>query len=575
MRINIASKTDVGLVRDHNEDNFIIGLDPAINKWDSFAEDYKIGDKGVFIVIADGMGGMEAGEFASKIAVETSKKEYLKNLENFPKDSFDKINLLKDIIKTAHKEIIDDIKNNSKRKGMGTTILMAIIIDNHAYIAWSGDSRAYRFNESGINPTRSFDLFDLEIITNDHSVVWEYVQSGNMTSEEARTHSHSNIITQSLGNEDRPINPDVTIVRLNIGDKLLFCSDGLNSMLPDQKISDILKQNKSVEEICDILIEEANKQGGHDNITLSLVEIVELDENVNINDRVPVETEAIVKIPSGKTKITLFKYGKYLILLVLLFGIGYISTFLFTKLKKGNLIVIDNIRKDSINNSVINNKIREDSIYNKTDIKKEILLYQKNSNEIKNKTKTQNKGEKSKKIVKRNQDRSKNVIKNDTFTAKKIANYKERTKSLLKKINALEKKLKEITPYTPLNKTQRTLHKSIGKGIKGLRKKINEYFIEKTNEFRYKLLGLETKIPESEKDYKKLFEKYNEFLNTLPIKNENEIIIEKDDSIQSKYEILNKKVKEDSLKENNDIKNEDIIEDTMNYIKGIDTTINK
>lgn len=571
MKINIASTTHKGLVRDHNEDNYIVGLKPFSNIWEGNREGISIDDIGLFIVIADGMGGMEAGEIASEIAVKTAKTEFQKHLKNFPKNSFDKVNLLKDIIKTAHTAIIDDIKENSNRKGMGTTIILGLIINNHVYMAWSGDSRAYRFNKKGINPTRPYDLENLEIATNDHSVVWEYVQSGNMSAEEARTHSHSNIITQSLGNEDRPINPDVSVIKLNKGDKLLFCTDGLNSMVPDQIISEILDENLSIKECCKMLLNEALKEGGYDNITLSLVEILELDAETALNDRIPIETQAILNNENKASKKKIFKYGQFAILFLVMSFIGYFGSAIIKDNQQNNselsLNELDN-SKDLISDS---SNIVIDNVDNKEDKIK-------NTNTINNKKKPIQTT-----IKDNNKIKSKNKKDNELI---QIKAYIKITIELLKNLKGIDKNLKNI--YPSLTKDLIKYHKSIGRKMIELKREINSYYDATTGDFRYKLKNLESKIIYSEEKYKVLYSEYADFLYILSNSNKKQKIhvdttlkndINKSKIIDTANSIIMKNENGgDSLKFKDNEINDSIskqVMDTINKMENKENTIDK
>jgi len=493
MVINIEGKTNVGLVRSHNEDDFIIGLDAINDKWENSGKNIKVGNSGIFIVIADGMGGMEAGEIASKIAINTAKKEFQKISTEFPENNFEIVNILKDIAIKAHDNIIADFKKNPDRKGMGTTILLSVIINNSAYIAWCGDSRAYRFNKNGINPTRHFDLKELEIITNDHSLVWEYVQSGNMTAEEARVHSHSNIITQSLGNESKHINPDVTIVKLNKGDRLLFCSDGLNSMVSDQKISDILKLNKTTKRTCDLLIKEALKQGGYDNITICLLDVVEIDLNLKSNNDFQNETQATFYYHKNPFSTFLLKYKIYLIL----FAVTFIGIFFYEL------------------------KYSEESIKQVSKAKKTLTPH--NDSTIKE-TRTKNIGTNNNYTSYRNEGKNLQtpIVKRETKDPKikKIENLKIATYKLITNVNKMSAILKTFNTKN-YNTKQKSKYNIIISEIDSLSETINSYFDNKTSDFKYKLENLEPKMKNSDSMYNNINKQYKEFITLLINENPN------------------------------------------------------
>ncbi|MDX5319944.1 MAG: protein phosphatase 2C domain-containing protein, partial [Bacteroidota bacterium] len=163
----------------------------------------------------------------------------------------------------AHAKVVKHQEENLETAGMGTTLVIAWVIDDMIHTAWSGDSRCYVY-DSGQK------LFPL---TDDHSVVWELVQEGKLTAEEARMHPNSNIIKQSLGDPKNAPQPDVKTRPLYQGSKVLVCSDGLNGMISDEAIEAKLAQRSGVAQVCRELVESANQAGGHDNITCLLLEV--------------------------------------------------------------------------------------------------------------------------------------------------------------------------------------------------------------------------------------------------------------------------------------------------------------
>ena len=263
MKINISALTDTGVIRDHNEDNFIVSPDLTTNNWYLTDKLIKLSSKGSLLVLADGMGGTNAGEIASAIAVDTIKKFFseLKIVESISESKAKDI--LKKSIVLAHDEIVNQAKNNPAYQGMGTTIIVAWILKDTAIISWCGDSRGYLFRKNE----------GLKIITKDHSLVWEMVKSGRLTPEEADLHPDNNIITQSLGDGNSIPKPDFTVQKLIDKDILLLCSDGLNNMISSEIISTIISQDKPIIKINKDLIDAANKNGGHDNITVVLLQV--------------------------------------------------------------------------------------------------------------------------------------------------------------------------------------------------------------------------------------------------------------------------------------------------------------
>jgi protein phosphatase len=233
--------THPGLKRQNNEDAFKILFDK------------------VFIV-ADGMGGHQAGEVASQSAVQIISEyftgETISNLKGNPSE-IEKA--LKEVIEHSHERIKKLSETKPEYQGMGTTIVLAYIEDRTLYTAHIGDSRVYVINDNVITQ-----------ITNDHSVVWELYMAGKITKEEARLSILKNRITQALG-----YSPDLVIethrYELKEGDLVLLCTDGLWDMLSDEEILKAIHEDGSLEEIGKRLIFKANEAGGADNITIIII----------------------------------------------------------------------------------------------------------------------------------------------------------------------------------------------------------------------------------------------------------------------------------------------------------------
>ncbi|NQU32426.1 MAG: serine/threonine-protein phosphatase [Bacteroidetes bacterium] len=261
MNVRLSARTDVGVVRDHNEDNFSIAQSvlPFV-PWDYQPEGFDNSENGLILLVADGMGGANAGEVASSIVVNVMENAFTE-LKKMPVSDKDKEVFLRNSIHDAKKIIVKEAKGNAHYKGMGTTVVVAWVIANKCHLAWAGDSRAYRLTNDK----------NLEIISKDHSLVWELMEKGLLTEEEAENHPDSNIITQSLSDSGAKLNPDSKTIELADGDKLLLCSDGLNGMVSKIGIANILCQNQG-NEACSMLVEEANRNGGTDNITVVLLE---------------------------------------------------------------------------------------------------------------------------------------------------------------------------------------------------------------------------------------------------------------------------------------------------------------
>lgn len=265
MKVEIFGSTDVGQVRDHNEDNFVLCKDLTNQDWTyKRDEQFDLGALGAVLFVADGMGGTNAGEVASEIAQESVAEEF-KKVTALPSDDQAILSYVKKVVVRAHQNIVQRTHEDPTTAGMGTTAVVCWVVNDKAYVAWSGDSRMYLYREGS----------DFYPITDDHSIVWELVKNGQLTAEEARLHENSNIITQSLGDEARGPKPDAKMVPLQQGDRVLLCSDGLSGMVSDNMLGGILSGRLSTAETCKELIQAANAAGGTDNITVLLLDVIE------------------------------------------------------------------------------------------------------------------------------------------------------------------------------------------------------------------------------------------------------------------------------------------------------------
>ncbi len=270
IKFKIAAKTNVGMVRTNNEDNFQAASDLSVNPmtWVNDVE-CDLGDKGALLVVADGMGGMNAGEVASELAINTIRDFF--NPEHITEkvvstrvgvESF-----MKRAITEADKRIKADAKKYPEHKGMGTTIVIGWILNGKLYVAWCGDSRAYIYNR----------VFGLRQITKDHSYVQSLIDKGKISREDAFDYPDSNIITRCLSDSDQKARPDSISepIALNNGDIILLCTDGLCGMIRDHEIEQIVAENEgNLNDCCDKLIDAACEASGQDNITVALCRIV-------------------------------------------------------------------------------------------------------------------------------------------------------------------------------------------------------------------------------------------------------------------------------------------------------------
>lgn len=269
IKFKVVAKTDVGRVRTNNEDNFQVSWDLSVlpMRWVN-NEVHQLGEKGCLLVVADGMGGANAGEVASQIAIETIKAQFTP--EKITKEvvsSTDKINtFIKNAIILADSNIKEYAKKHPDTQGMGTTIVIAWILKDKLYIGWCGDSRAYIYNPS----------YGLVRLTKDHSYVQGLVDSGKISADEAFDFPDSNIITQCLCAAQAKPKPDtITPISLSLNDTILLCTDGLCGMIRDAEIESILSRSKGdLNTTAKELIDGALKASGADNVTLCLSNIL-------------------------------------------------------------------------------------------------------------------------------------------------------------------------------------------------------------------------------------------------------------------------------------------------------------
>ena len=239
--MKIYSMTDAGRRRDMNQD-YVYGSDTAVGKLPNL------------FVVADGMGGHKAGDYASRVAVQVMA-EYIKNEESgLP------ILALRKGIEEANKIVLKASLIDIDKEGMGTTIVAAVLEEDRLIAANVGDSRLYIVNENSIRQ-----------VTVDHSYVEEMIRRGRIAREDARKHPDKNMITRAVG-----VFPDVEVdffeTRVAPGDTVLLCTDGLTNMVEDEEIKRIILGQRDIVEKTESLVEAANRNGGTDNITVLLIE---------------------------------------------------------------------------------------------------------------------------------------------------------------------------------------------------------------------------------------------------------------------------------------------------------------
>jgi protein phosphatase len=264
MKFQFAGATDVGRVRDHNEDYFAIVPEQNL------------------VVVCDGMGGHAAGEVASRIAVETICRIFdtgdlkLFNREEFhyPNDEISRSGkLLLGAIATANQRVFDAGNRRSEMAGMGTTVVACCFHDGGVSVCHAGDSRVYLLREG-----------KLQQITTDHSWVNELMQQYNLTEEESKSHVNSNVITRALGTKQE-IKIDISERLLQVDDLLLLCSDGLSGMIENDLLEKTaLTLREEPQQLVGRLIELANENGGTDNITVSVASVLEVESDFQLTE---------------------------------------------------------------------------------------------------------------------------------------------------------------------------------------------------------------------------------------------------------------------------------------------------
>ncbi|MCI8692312.1 MAG: Stp1/IreP family PP2C-type Ser/Thr phosphatase [Lachnospiraceae bacterium] len=235
------SVTDIGRKRKTNQDYVYTSEQP-------------VGSLPNLFLVADGMGGHNAGDYASRVAVESILEKIADSPETDPLRNFD------DAIQYANSRIRKLASESAELEGMGTTVVAAACEGNRLYVANVGDSRLYVINRFGIRQ-----------ITRDHSWVEEMVRLGEIEKEEARNHPDKNIITRAVGTDDM-VKTDFFAVQLEEGDEVLMCTDGLTNMLEDEEIRMILDGARDIVEKAQQLVRAANDNGGRDNISVILIE---------------------------------------------------------------------------------------------------------------------------------------------------------------------------------------------------------------------------------------------------------------------------------------------------------------
>lgn len=253
MRVRFSGATDVGKTRDHNEDSIYLPSEHRL------------------AIVADGMGGHASGEIASRIAVETVVDYYQQTAGCQPltwpykveRDTRGDINRMVTGVMLANIEIHERAQRDASCKGMGTTVVTLYFLDDTAIIGHVGDSRVYRMRQGKLTQ-----------LTEDHSLINDYIKMKRVTAEEAESWPHKNVIVRALGMKDS-VQVDIICEQPRVGDCYLLCSDGLSGMLNDRQMEHLLSAETDLDSAVDALIAGANDEGGNDNISVILARIEE------------------------------------------------------------------------------------------------------------------------------------------------------------------------------------------------------------------------------------------------------------------------------------------------------------
>ncbi len=237
--MKIVAKTDIGLQRESNQDSYAAGELPGAVAW---------------AVVCDGMGGAAGGNYASSTAVKVISERITSSYRTGMSASSIR-NMLTSAIAAANISVYDMSKADPELTGMGTTVVVAIVVDNNVFIAHAGDSRAYILSDGSLNQ-----------LTKDHSIVQEMIDHGTLTPDEAKVDPRKNIITRALG-VDSELRIDFDIADISEKDVLILCTDGLTNFVEPQEIYELTDDGKFYE-YAERLVDRANSNGGGDNITV-------------------------------------------------------------------------------------------------------------------------------------------------------------------------------------------------------------------------------------------------------------------------------------------------------------------
>ena len=267
---NLAAKCDKA-GRSQNQDNYWVC--PDLARWNAPVdgvvgtdEDVELSEKGALLVVADGMGGMNAGEIASELVVEGIKKKFSQIPNSILGNEADILKFIRDAIVESDESIKQYAKQHREAEGLGSTIVLLWLLGDKAYCGWCGDSRIYRFNPNN----------ELVRLSHDHSYVQSLVDEGKISEDEAFDHPDGNVITKALGDNGNKADPELRVYDVYQRDVFMLCSDGLCGLLQDSEISRIIADNcTSSKDALAALWEAGEKAHWTDNATIDVLNVVE------------------------------------------------------------------------------------------------------------------------------------------------------------------------------------------------------------------------------------------------------------------------------------------------------------
>ncbi|WP_165069566.1 PP2C family protein-serine/threonine phosphatase [Paludisphaera rhizosphaerae] len=268
--VDLASVSDPGKVRSRNEDHYMVSkvsrrMEVIADNLPAGELPHELAEDGYCMVVADGMGGMNAGDVASMMAISTGVRLADKSVKwGFKineREARELLNRMSMYFQEIDRRLTERSDRDRRLFGMGTTLTLAYSIGSHLFLIHVGDSRAYLFRGG-----------EMTQLTRDHTVAQALADAGQIRPEDIRTHARRNTLTNYLGGHRGKIQADVRWTRLEDGDRLLLCSDGLSDMVDDAKILEVLSRRKGAQVATETLLQKALDAGGKDNVTIVLAD---------------------------------------------------------------------------------------------------------------------------------------------------------------------------------------------------------------------------------------------------------------------------------------------------------------